>query len=292
MTANSPAHPHDLLEAFALDALDADEEAAVLQHVEDCFDCASVVDGHLLTAAALARAAPPQGPPERVRTALMASVELSGPPPQKVSVSPPRPSRGWAGLYSALGRRWARFLMPVAAVAVIAVAIAFNVQVSGRMDDVKQENNLLREEMGQNRATSTAQLALASDTVTQMQGSLQLLQNTLAQPGNRSLTMNSMQPGSPAKGVLVMSSDGKACVVLASELEPPEDGSAYHVWFTRGGEGTWGGGMEVDEYGWGTIALEMDDSMAQMDTVQLRRGPLALASVGVVGDIVLEVSLP
>ena len=295
MTTNNATHPYNLLEAFALDALEADEEQAVLEHIEGCLECASVIDGHLLTAAALAFTAPSQAPPERVRTNLLASVELPQPELQRVSLSQRRPSRGWAGTYSALGKRWARLLTPVtavAAVAVVAVVIALNVQISGQMDEMQAENNLLREEMGQNQATATAQLALASDTVTQIQGSLHLLQNTLAQPGNRSLPMNPMQPNSPARGVIVLSGDGNMGVIMASELEPLEGDSAYHVWLMRGQERVRVGNMDVDENGWGTVPLHMDNSLSQFDTVQLSRAPLALASVGIVGDIVLEASLP
>ena len=295
MTTNNATHPYDLLEALALDALEADEEQTVLEHIEGCLECASVIDEHLLTATALAFTAPAHAPPERVRASLLASVELSQSEPQRVSVSTRRPSRGWAGVYSALGKRWARLLMPVtavAAVAVVAVVIALNVQISGQMDEMKAENNLLREEMGQNQATATAQLALASDTVTQMQGNLQLLQNTLAQPGNRSLAMNPMQPDSQARGVMVLSGDGSMGVIMASELEPLEGGSAYHVWLTRGQERMWAGNMDVDENGWGTVALDMGNSLSQFDTIQLSRAPLTLASVAIVGDIILEASLP
>ena len=295
MTTNSPAHPYDLLEAFALDALEADEELAVLEHVEGCAECASIIDDHLLTATALAFTAPFHEPPERVRVSLLASAELSQSQPERVPVSRRGPSRGWAGVYSALGRRWSRLIAPaaaVAAVAVIAVVIALNVQISGQMDEMKAENNLLRQEMGENEAAAAARLALASDAVAQMQGNLQLLQHTLAQPDDQSLVMEPMQPDSEAWGVLVFSDDGTMGVIMASELEPLEEGFAYHVWLTEEGRRTWVGGMDVDEHGWGSIALDMGGSLSQFDTVQLSLAPLAQASVGIVGDIVLEASLP
>ena len=97
MTTDSSTHPYDLLEAFALDALETDEEQTVLEHIEGCPECASVIEDHLLTAATLAFTAPSQTPPERVRTRLLTLVELSQPEPQRVSVSQCRPSRGWAG---------------------------------------------------------------------------------------------------------------------------------------------------------------------------------------------------
>ena len=295
MTTNSPAHPYDLLEAFALDALEADEELTVLEHIEGCLDCASVVDEHLLTATALAYMAPYHAPPERVRASLLSSVALSQPEPEKVLVSRRNPSRGWAGVYSSLGRRWSRFLAPVtaiAAVAVVAVAIALNVQISGQMDEMKAENNLLRQEMGENEATATARLALASDAAAQMQGKLQLLQHTLAQPDDQSLVMEPMQPDSEAWGVLVFSDDGTMGVVMASELEPLEEGLAYHVWLMEEGHRTWVGGLDVDEHGWGSVALDMSGSLSQFDTVQLSLASLTEASAGIVGDIVLEASLP
>ena len=295
MTTNSQTHPYDLLEAFALDALDADEEQTVIEHVEDCLECALTIDEHLQTATVLAFTAPSVAPPERVRAGLLAAVDLSQPEAQRVSVSGRRPSRGWTGAFSASASRWARLLMPitaVAAVAVVAVVVALNVQISGAMDDMKAENNLLREEIGQNEATASAQLALASDTVAQMQGNLQLLQNTLAQSDDQSLVMNPMQPGSEAWGVLVFSGDGTMGVIMASELEPLEEGHAYHVWLMDEGQRTWAGDMQVDQHGWGAIALDMSGPMTGFDTVQLTRGPLALASVGIAGDIVLEASLP
>ena len=125
-----------------------------------------------------------------------------------------------------------------------------------------------------------------------MQGNLQLLQHTLAQSDDQSLVMNPMQPDSDAWGVLVFSDDGTMGVIMASELEPLGEGFAYHVWLMDEGQRTWAGDMQVDEHGWGAIALDMSSSMADVDAVQLSRAPMALASVGVAGDIVLEASLP
>ncbi len=295
MTTNKAIHPYELLEAFALDALEVDEEQTVLDHIEDCLECASIVAGHWRTAATLAFTVPAQAPPERVRASLMASVALSQPEPQRVSVSYRRPSPGWSGVYSAFGSRWSRLLMSgtaVAAVAIIAIVIALNIQISGQMDEMKTENQLLRQEMGQKKATVDAQLALASDTVAQMQGNLQLLQHALAQPDDQSLVMNPIESDSNASGVLVFSGDGTMAVVMASALEPLEEGYAYQVWLMKQDQGTWAGDMQVDENGWGAVALDTSESMSNFDAVQLCRVPLTLASAGVMGDVVLEASLP
>lgn len=295
MTTSRVTHPEDLLEAFALDALEPGEEQTVLDHIENCLQCAGLVEDHLLTAAALAYSVPVQPVPERLRGRVLDSIESSEPEDIRVPVTSRRPPRGWAGVYSALGGRWARLLMPVTAVAsvvMVAVVITLNIQISGQMGDMQAENDLLRQEAAQSRATAVAQVALASDAVSQMQGSLQLLQTTLAQPGNQSLLMYPMQPDSQARGVMVMSPESDMCIIMASNLEPAEAGSAYHVWLMQNGERTWAGDMDVDENGWGTLALDTGDSLAQFDTVQLTRGPLSLASVGIAGDIMLEAALP
>ena len=302
MTTNSAAHPDELLAAFSLDALSAEEEQGVLAHLDVCPRCAAAVAGHLDTAAALASLAPAQRPPERARARLMAAVAL---PPAaetpltltaaKVSVSHRRRPRGWAGVQSALGSRWGRRLIPITAVAgmmILSFIIGLNVQMSGQMGDMQAENTQLRQEMGQNQATATARLAQASDTVTQIQGNLQFLHHTLAQPGNRSLVMQSAQPGSPSQGVLVLSPDGGTGMIMASELPPPRDDAAYRVWLMRDGERILAGDLAVDERGWGALELDAADPLSDFDAVRLYYGPLAVASGAALGDMVLEAALP
>lgn len=300
MTTNSAAHPDELLAAFSLDALSAEEERGVLAHLDVCPRCAAAVAGHLETAAALASLAPAQRPPERARARLMAAVALAPTaetplPPTRVSVSNRRRPRGWSGVHTILGRRWGRRLIPITAVAgmmILSFIIGLNVQMSGQMGDMQAENTQLRQEMGQNQATATARLAQASDTVTQIQGNLQFLHNTLAQPGNRSLVMQPAQPGSPAQGVLVLSPDGGTGMIMASELPPPRDDAAYRVWLMRDGERILAGDLAVDERGWGALELDAAEPLSDFDAVRLYYGPLAVASNDGPGDMVLEAALP
>ena len=295
MTTIRTTHPEDLLEAFALDALEPEEEETVLEHLEQCSQCSGLVADYLRTATALADMVPAAEPPERVRIGLLASIE----PPQEaaadITAIPRREPRNWSGIYSGIGSRWGRLLMPVtagAAVVVAAFLIAINVQITGERDDMMAKNSQLQESLDESRATATTQLTLASEAISQMQGDLQFLQSTLAQPGTQSLTMDPMQPNSEAWGVLALSGDGTMAVVMASELEPLTEGLAYHVWLMDGGKRTWAGDMIVDEHGWGAVALDMSTSASAFETVQVSRAPLTLGSAGIVGDIVLQVSLP
>lgn len=295
MTTIRTAHPEDLLEAFALDALEPEEEENVLEHLEQCPQCSGLVAEYLRTATALADMVPVAEPPEHVRIGLMASIE----PPQEATTDkatlPRRQPRNWSGIYSGIGSRWGRLLMPVtagAAVVVAAFLIAINVQITGERDDMMAKNSQLQESHDESMATATTQLALASEAISQIQGDLQFLQSTLAQPGTQSLIMDPMQPNSDAWGVLALSGDGTMAVVMASELEPLTEGLAYHVWLMNAGKRTWAGDMIVDEHGWGAVALDMSTSTSGFETVQVSRAPLTLGSAGIVGDIVLQVSLP
>ena len=306
----------DLLEAFALDVLEPDEEPAVAGHVEQCEICLALVDDNLRVVAAIADSVPVASAPAELRQRLLDSVApVSAERPdqsvsQMVSVSHRRPARSWSRVSYAVSMRWTRVLAPVVAVlAVVAIAIttAVNLQMSDRVNDVQSENSQLRRQLDQSMAT-TAALAQTSNTVSRMQGNLQRWQETsyaLAQPGNQTLVLSPASPGIESRGVFVLSEDGREAVLMASDLADPRPDSVYHVWLTRGGQWYWAGEMDVDERGWGTMPMSSQESLLQYDSVQISHGmrvaaamaaPVgsserARATTGMVGDLVLVATL-
>ena len=276
-------HPFDLLEAYALDALEPDEEAAVADHVEYCEICSMLVGESLRVAAAIADSVPQVRAPEDLRRRLMTSIALSATPPlessvsQRVSVSHSRPPRSWSRVSSAFSAKWTRILAPgVAVLAVVAILVmtALNLEMSNRVGDVQSENTQLRRQLDQSMAT-TAALAHTSNAVSQMQGNLQRWQETsyaLAQPGNQTLVLSSAAPGIESRGVLVLSEDGREAVLMASNLAEPRPDSAYHVWLTKGGQWYWAGDLEVDDRGWGTMPMSSQESLLHYDSVQISHG--------------------
>lgn len=319
MTTNNRTtrHPFDLLEAFALDALEPEEELAVEVHLEGCRLCASLVGDNQRVAAAIADSVPASSPPPALRQRLLDSVDSSGAEPSQPSVSPRvrvsqrRPPRSWSRVSQALATRWTRVLGPaIAVLALVAIGIstALNLQMSDQMGAVQSENTALRRQLDQSMATTTA-LASASNTMSQMQGNLQRWQETsyaLAQPGNHTLVLSPVSPSVDSRGVLVLSEDGTEAVLMASDLEVPRPDSVYHVWLTRGGQWYWAGEMDVDERGWGTMPMRSQDSLMQYDSVQVSHGTgaaaamaspagsseRAAAAAGMVGDLVLVATLP
>lgn len=312
MTTNNTTynHPFDLLEAFALDALEPEEELAVADHVEWCETCSDIVGDHWQVLAAMAESVPEVVPPAEMRARVLASVGQPRPKSSTVSVSSPRVPRSWSRVTWVSNSRLLRILTPITAVlAIVAIAtsVAMNIQTSGQMGGVQSENVQLRRQLDESMAT-TAALARTSNTVTQVQGNLQRWQETsyaLAQPGNQTLLLSPARPGVESKGVMVLSEDGREAVLMASELAPVSPDSVYHVWLTRGGQWYWAGELSVDERGWGTMPMSSPESLLQYDTVQISRGMGVAASMaapvgsterakvtaGLVGDMVLVAEL-
>ena len=319
MTTNNGTtqHPFDLLEAFALDALEPEEELDVEVHLEGCGVCATLVSDNQRVAAAIADSVPASSPSPALRRRLLDSVDSAGTEQSQQTVSPrvqvshPRPPRSWSRVSLGVSGRMMRILAPaIAVLALVAIGIstALNLQMSDQMGDVQSENTALRRQLDESMATTTA-LATASNAVSQMQGNLQRWQETsyaLAQPGNQTLVLRPAEPGIASRGVLVLSEDGREAVLMASDLEARRPDSVYHVWLTSGGQLYWAGEMDVDERGWGTMPMKSRDSLLQYDSVQISHGTgaaaamaspagsseRAAAAAGMVGDLVLVTTLP
>ena len=67
-------HPEDMLEAFALDALDVEEELSVQYHLDGCDQCSDVVDQFQGTASELAGSVQLKDPPADLRARVMQAV--------------------------------------------------------------------------------------------------------------------------------------------------------------------------------------------------------------------------
>ena len=311
VTSNATVkHPFDLLEAFAMDSLEAAEEQDVADHIEWCQACFDIVEENLRALTVLAETAPQVSPPAGLRARVLDSTDSSPRESERVSVSVPPPARSWSRVTWVSGSRWFRFATPITAViAVIAVAAAvvLNIQAAGRVNEAQSENTVLRQQLDQSLATTTA-LARSSITVSQDQGNLQQWQETsyaLAQPGNQTLVLSPASPGIESRGVVVLSEDGTDAIVMASNLSALSLDSVFHVWLTKDGQWYWAGELEVDDRGWGTMPMTSPESLLQYDTLQISRGIAAAAALAapagsaeraqatgsMVGDMVLTAEL-
>jgi anti-sigma factor RsiW len=81
--AESDPHPKDLLAAYALGSLDADEAASVAAHLAGCPGCAAEVARLRGAVDLLPLAAPPVAPPPGSRDALLARVRRARAKPDR-----------------------------------------------------------------------------------------------------------------------------------------------------------------------------------------------------------------
>ena len=282
-----PAHPDDLLEAFALDALDLEEEEMVQEHLDDCLQCSAAVDEYQQAAAFLIQTVDLQAPPEALRARLLSALDLEQPVTQAIAQTETRREgqlvsaapTGSRGSFSdwLIDNRFFRILMPATATAAIVLvifAVTMNMRVSSRVADLENENTALKTELNSSNATMTAQLSHSSDADTLAMSNIQQLQQTswaMARPDNQTLLLSSPAAGSSSQGVLLMSSDGRRGVIMVSGMDPKPDES-YHVWLMRGGERMWAGQLDVDAKGWGSVTLQPPEPISRFETVELTLG--------------------
>ena len=286
-------HPEDMLEAFALDALDLEEELIVQDHLDGCDQCSDIVDRFQTTAAELAGSVHLLGPPAGLLARVMQAISREDPPP--LAAPAPQivpqlvPSFGDRLVDSRLVRMLAPLGASVAMVLVV-VAVTMNVRISNEVDDLKRENESLQTSLNSNLATMTAQISEASVAKSEVMETVFKLQQAsyeLAQPNNVSLKLNPPSAGSSSQGILLVSRDGSRGVIMVSGMNPPSPSTDYHVWLMRGRDKLWVGKISVDAHGWGTVSLKLPESIMAFEKVELT----ASGAAGPQSDMVLEGNL-
>lgn len=199
----------ELLGAYALDAVDPDEAAAVARHLAECPRCAAEVDEHRAAAALLAHRG--GDAPEGVWDAVAARIgaeERPVPPPGPVLLPGPGSSRGAA----VRRRRSWRVVAPAVAAAAAAVIALLAVQVS-RLDGRVAHLSALAAHQG---IPALAEAALADP---------QAQRAALVLTGDHHRTAAD----------LVVLPDGSAFLV-EGDLPPLPEGRTYQLWAVSNGK--------------------------------------------------------
>ena len=166
------SHPDELLEAFALDALEDDEYLQVEQHLESCAQCRGYVTHLHQTTSDLGllqeQVIPPAAIGLRIRQALTVPVENA-----PVETAPD--SQGAKVLTGVSARRrftTPQLVMPLAAVLMISLfslSLFMNIQSAGRMDQMERAGATTTAQLRQMErasATATAEMERANSVVT------------------------------------------------------------------------------------------------------------------------------
>ena len=119
---------------------------------------------------------------------------------------------------------------------------------------------------------------------------LQQASYELARPDNISLAVRSPYAGSSSQVILLVSSDGSRGVIMVAGMDPLIPSIDYHVWLMRGRDKVWVGRLGVDVGGWGTVSLQLPESVMGFEKVELTAGNIRSTS-DPQKDMVLEGSL-
>ena len=121
----------------------------------------------------------------------------------------------------------------------------------------------------------TAQISQAAANESQVMDTVLKLQQAsyeLARPDNISLALRSPYAGSSSQGILLVSSDGSRGVIMVAGMDPLIPSIDYHVWLMRGRDKVWVGRVGVDAGGWGTVPLQLPESIIGFEKVALTAG--------------------
>lgn len=130
MTEMTHSQVEELAGAFALGALDPDEDAAVRVHLADCREAHPELEAALGAGIVMAESLEPVAPSADLRDRLMATIERTPQTNRQPDAEPPRRSRrGWLDWFSP---RVARPLAIAAVAAVIAVG-AWNIGLQSQL---------------------------------------------------------------------------------------------------------------------------------------------------------------
>jgi hypothetical protein len=233
----------ELLEAYALGALEPGERARVEEHLSSCEDCAALVAEYSEVLAglpdALALASRLQLP-EAIKQRLVARIEAGATGPARPQSSPaPGRSR----------RRGVRRLLVFAGAAVFALALASTAALSFALDHERQ----LKERF----AGLLDQREVVLDVVDGR--------------GTERAFLRSPIEGSTAYGKLFTNPRSRDVVVMTGRLPKPGEGERYRVLLTTGATTRSPGTLQVNSKGFGLLVFEAPGPGPSYDAVRIVR---------------------
>jgi hypothetical protein len=222
MTEQDCQRTRELLEAYALGALEDDERTAVERHLETCADCRALAAELVETAHNLPLAlgaVSPLRPPAALKAQLLGQLA----PEERLEA-----------------RRW--WWRPRAALVLVSLVLAALFAAwDARLDDALSQERDLRARL--------ARLQVQQELVLEVVDSRETRKAVLLPPEGSD---------SRAYGKVFTRADMPHVVAMAGRLPQPRSEQAYHLWLTSGGRTRLAGVLAVDSGGFGLILFEAD----------------------------------
>ncbi|MGI8554650.1 MAG: anti-sigma factor [Dehalococcoidia bacterium] len=263
-------HVSELLEAYALGALEASDAVRVQQHIEGCAECRDVVKEYERLLAVLPEAlalASPLGLPSSLKERVLQPLQEHAPDPSGVDVvsgagtgfqAPPRMRRlPPNGLSQCAGRgmriqrrvRWLRIraAIAVAAALALAVVLGLTVQLQSALTHERDQRLELARRLGQEE--------LVLDVI----------------DSNKTLKalLRPQAEGSSAYGKLYTRPDLPDVVLMAARLPMPPAGRVYRLWVDDQGHTFLAGTLSVNKDGFGLLVFRANRAGPLYDSCRL-----------------------
>ena len=297
MSPNLRDHPDDLFEAYALDALDAQEASLVDQHLENCTRCQFLAEDASESVTRLAMAVEQTPAPPGILDRVLAEIY---PPAPEVNLPAYSQSRRWA-IPRFMLPPWFTLrglALPATAVLVLALfglSVALNFRLSEQVDDMARRNstvtaqmaNALEETERLQRETSILAAQMESSGIVSL-GKISDWTATLigsyldAFPEAQPVMLEPSEGHSGHEGFLLVEDEGRKATMMISSQNPATGSTPYLVWLVRGTDWTPAGEVMVNESGQGELTIEADQSLFEFDAVNVTMEGQAPASDQVV----------
>lgn len=292
------SHPEELLEGYALDALTEDEASLVEAHLGICAQCQGIVARLQQATALLGFSVVQQSAPIHLGMQILASLPSS----EVDSLILQSPA-----IKNSRRRNTSAWALPLAAAIVIglfSVSLIMNLRVSGRVDQLTQDNSTVTAQLGQTTAQAqrlaqqNSALAARLDqaeihdaelvsTMHQMQVASFMSVYSDTQP----LILEPPSGSGNSEGVLLIADRGNRAVLMVANMEQPPPLRTYNLWLARRGSRILLGQVQVDASGWGTLSLTPPEPVFTFDWVNLTVDEQAGVSANP-GEMVLRSKIP
>jgi anti-sigma factor RsiW len=254
----------DLLDAYALGVLEADECHAVEQHLASCTECrqlaadlAATADLLPLALAAASSLRPPPDLKDRVLRAAHGSAMVAPETGVSTRARAASAESSPGGITSSAVDRWRimpgrvgrwRTVAAAALLVVLALSLLWGVRLSEALD---QERAM--------RASVAAHFSRQQEIVLEVVDAAEATRVILRSP----------DPDSRAYGKLFTRPDLPHVVAMAARLPMPPEGQTYHLWLTSEGRTFLAGVLPVNDQGFGLLTFDADHDGPSYEAARL-----------------------
>ena len=270
----------DLLEAYAVGALEPHEQEIVEQHLAGCADCRQLAQQFEHAASLLPQAlaaVSPLRPPDSLKERLLQAVQSE--PSNSAATAPIAPERN-ATVTSPQARasfangkpekapprpsvrpRWGWLRTRAPAMAALSVLLVLAIILGAQLSLMLAESRALQIEL--------SNLFDQQELVLEVVDSPRTVRRVLLAPEPRE------DSPFPSYGKLFTRTDMRHVVAMVARLPQPPTGQAYHLWLSTGGLTQLAGTMSVNDQGFGLLVFDADRDGPIYESAQL-----TLQSVG------------